>query len=481
MVSDDDFEGIGEAFPYDGQFVSDLEFIAKNVVALDGAAAYNKPTEELTNETAQISAAKKGENDERSISSSGSSISSSSNGSDSNNENEMSDVDSETEEVNVAVKDKRGKSKIAYDDGIELLDDEAVPSGPPRTKHEISELDAYQNNEEDSELTSMLLSSEDMSKLVSIGKISSTLLEDGVVVVKGDEGSNTVDEGSILFMMEGGKVLGRVREVFGPITAPFYVCPIIKTKMGGNGEGGSDTKGGQNGENGSSHDKHLQVGDVVSCLPSLEGTVFVSPAMLQELRAASRPTDASNLYDEEVDEGEAEYSDDEAERMARQAKKRERQDKNGKSKGKTGVFATNRTSRSSAGNGNTGANRHAQKPPPPANPPPAGDQGQNYPVPLYSNTMGNNYMHAQNIQAQMQMQAPNMQMGYPMQQHAIHMSGMPMMGYPQPPQGGQAGYTNMSPAMFMQQQQAPWPGFRGQSGMEGRQEKSKPVYKKKPI
>ena len=24
MVSDDDFEGIGEAFPYDGQFVSDL-------------------------------------------------------------------------------------------------------------------------------------------------------------------------------------------------------------------------------------------------------------------------------------------------------------------------------------------------------------------------------------------------------------------------------------------------------------------------
>lgn len=486
MSSDEGgFEGIGEAaFAYDGQFVSDLEFIAKNVVAENDAAAYNKPTEELTSETV-LSASNNKDEDDESVSSSSSSDS------DSKGDEEMGDASGhDGEEEHKATKKSKGSK--ADDEGIELLDDEAAPAGPPRTKHEVSELDAYETNaDQDSELQRVVLPSEDIENLVSIGEVSSILLEDGVVVVKGDETSHTVDEGSILFVMEGGGVLGRVREVFGPITAPFYVCPIIQVKNDNEGEGDTGVGDGDNeGSNASKSSKDLKVGDVVSCLPSLEGTVFVSPAMLQELRAASRPTDASNLYDEEVEEGEAEYSDDEAERIARQAKKKERQEK-GAQNSKGGASASAGVESRQRKQGGAAGSRRAQKPPPPANPPPPGAQGhgQGYAVPPYApygnNTASNNYMHAQHMQAQMQGNAG--MMGYPMQQ-GMPMMGGGAMGYPQMPQGGQGGYSHMSPALFMQQQQAPWPGFRsqatgtgtGQVG-KGRPQEKRPVYKRRPI
>lgn len=92
--------------------------------------------------------------------------------------------------------------------------DEEVPSaGPPRTKNELL-------RESPETIDQEVLPSDE--EIIPVGKVLYCISNEGVLVVQSDATSQPLNENSIL-CTKSRLVVGRVSEVFGPITAPYYV------------------------------------------------------------------------------------------------------------------------------------------------------------------------------------------------------------------------------------------------------------------
>ena len=76
------------------------------------------------------------------------------------------------------------------------------------------------------------------------------------------------------------------QQVFGPITQPYYTVRLPRS------------------EGALKADSLYASGNAVYFLPTHQSTAFVSPDMIRSLRLASKPTDASNMFDEELPEDE---------------------------------------------------------------------------------------------------------------------------------------------------------------------------------
>lgn len=124
-------------------------------------------------------------------------------------------------------------------------------------------------------------------KITSLGAIISMI--ENTVVVNSDVSGETrrLDSGSVL-CLANRTVIGVIAETFGPVPTPYY--SVRFTNMT------------EITEAGLSKGTHIYYSE--------EHAKYVFPQDLRRLKG----TDASNLHDEEVGEGDQEFSDDEAER-----------------------------------------------------------------------------------------------------------------------------------------------------------------------
>jgi H/ACA ribonucleoprotein complex non-core subunit NAF1 len=270
------------------------------------------------------------------------------------------------------------------------------------------------------------ITTEDITKLVCIGRVHMTTAVVGepvIIVVMSDVTTSPLYEGSLLLSKNGIK-LGRIHEVFGPVTQPCY---MIRQRL--------DTLP----EN---WQTEFVKGGFVYCSPQLESTSFVSPDMIRSIRNASKATDASNIFDEELPEDEQDFSDDEAEKAAKAAKKREK----------------NASRATGAGGGNKirvarSESTMAVAPPPP--PPPQQhynqqhqhQQYQQFPPQMAAGNYFNQAPHFAYTQQQMQYQQPPPHPQY--QQQHLYQQQQPQPQY-QPQYQQPQGFA------------PPWAGFAGQ-------------------
>ena len=242
-------------------------------------------------------------------------------------------------------------------------DGEETPANPPRTKNEIALEEPIQvlvDNEEDMEFLGLLnqkassdqptLGEKLQPSLILVGEVLYALPGTFTVVVEGsgedvNRDSQILNEGSILFR-EDGLVLGRIHEVFGPVTQPFYLVRldiVARLKAGdistvsetddGNLGSGLKKKVKQKNKNSEGGGPRVTEeaakgylakmeafpkGTRICCLPNHDSTAFVSSAMLKQIKQDSgKGCDASNVYDEEVPPEERDFSDDETEAAAK--------------------------------------------------------------------------------------------------------------------------------------------------------------------
>jgi rRNA processing protein Gar1 len=134
----------------------------------------------------------------------------------------------------------REKSKMIQAKAIECDEEaETVPSGPPRTKHEVVEN----------------LSATDFPKAIDVGKEKMELVgevmyrieEENAIVVQANIASVPLNEGSLL-CNQNGIVLGPIHEVFGPVVTPYY---IVRYRFHNNDKGQlkRDNRNGQKSKN----------------------------------------------------------------------------------------------------------------------------------------------------------------------------------------------------------------------------------------
>lgn len=91
-------------------------------------------------------------------------------------------------------------------------EEENIPVGPPRTRNELDDSVVGVDD--------VLLS--DKESLQPIGFVLYRIDVECTIVVQSMETISPLNEGSVL-CLQNRSVLGRVHEVFGPITAPFYI------------------------------------------------------------------------------------------------------------------------------------------------------------------------------------------------------------------------------------------------------------------
>ncbi|KAI8873768.1 NAF1-domain-containing protein [Ramicandelaber brevisporus] len=138
--------------------------------------------------------------------------------------------------------------------------------------------------------------------LTSLGKIKSIVDTTLVIETSPEYAQNAALDIGSLIALEDRRVLGRVYDTFGPVAQPLY---SIKYKSV------DDLKVATEGL---STDSDAAMPAVYYVPPM---ATFVDATELRKFKGS----DASNLYDEEVGEDEAEYSDDEMEAMMKKKKK----------------------------------------------------------------------------------------------------------------------------------------------------------------
>ncbi|WWC93063.1 uncharacterized protein L201_008028 [Kwoniella dendrophila CBS 6074] len=132
----------------------------------------------------------------------------------------------------------------------------------------------------------------------------------GTVVVRamqsrpGDIDEGWLEEGSVL-CWEDGRVLGVVHETFGPLTSPFYTIRLPPPPFP------------------YPSSESLIIGTKLYYCLNNNYKSFVN--MLKVRDPKFKGSDASNIYDEEIDENEIEFSDDELELQSKQSKKKNKQ------------------------------------------------------------------------------------------------------------------------------------------------------------
>ena len=129
---------------------------------------------------------------------------------------------------------------------------------------------------------------------VPLGRISSIV--DDLVVVKAHPNTAALDLDSVLFLDKGKRPLGKVFDVIGPVTSPFYCIRFNSIKH--------------------IKDKNITVESDVYCAPRTEHTSFVFVEQLRKMKGS----DASWKDDVEPQNEQVDFSDDEEERAARRTR-----------------------------------------------------------------------------------------------------------------------------------------------------------------
>ena len=208
----------------------------------------------------------------------------------SSSDSEDSEEDRETlyDEINAGI----GGDGSEYDD--EELKSGAIPSFP-KTKNEILPHELHK------EIKPIVL--EDEMTIEKVGAVMNLVDDSTVLVQTQDNGQAPLDQGSILCVLQGDKKtrlpLGSVDEIFGPIGKPLYVVRL--------------THGSDEAEE---LRKILKVNPSIDVYSVKEMAKVIDPNKLDR-----RGSDASNRYDEEVDDGEKDFSDDEEEARARRERR----------------------------------------------------------------------------------------------------------------------------------------------------------------
>lgn len=257
-------------------------------------------------------------------------------------------------------------------------EEQSVPVGPPRTKHELEEAISVLPS---TEAVDIDLSTE---RLKEVGKVLYRITHECSLVIQASYTTDPLDEGSLLFTAEG-RALGAVSEVFGPVTEPFYVVrwanpskemttssavsqPNNKNKRLKKQKNNSVDKREESKteklaadsevepvseeaatavEQDKTHTSEVEIttqegssadvvqpemsqekGEPLAALVAPDTSVWVSEKKCKFLMSAKvrqlmsgKGSDASNMFDEEPKEEELEFSDDEKEQQAKQQRK----------------------------------------------------------------------------------------------------------------------------------------------------------------
>lgn len=209
--------------------VSDLEFIASN--AADCTFDFNGQTSPELNialpppdlENDESSSDGDSEDDEGSVKMVAEKVVESSSSSDS----------SDSEEEVITKKQYNKQSKQIH--WLTEEEGEDMATGPLKTKNEIDEVVEPLDHSH--------IEIRDTADLTCIGEVMYRIDHECVVVIQADYTTSPLNEGSIICNIDG-KVLGKVQEIFGPITTPFYT---VRWKNAVAAGAGSNNKGGKGG------------------------------------------------------------------------------------------------------------------------------------------------------------------------------------------------------------------------------------------
>lgn len=214
---------------------------------------------------------------------------------DENNSDDDDDDDDDDEEDVLANNAFRQKLK----DLLTEEETENLPSGPPRTKHEVTDVDEV--IEPLPEIPREKLMNKDIFQY--IGDVLYKIDHERIIVVQAHvDNSQPLNEGSVL-VGENGELLGQIFEIFGPVTQPFY---LVKYKTPNSSEDTS-TKANEseNSTGGSSNNneskclyEHFSPGSKIFTVH--EYAMYLTAENLRAMRV--KGSDASNQYDEEVSE-----------------------------------------------------------------------------------------------------------------------------------------------------------------------------------
>jgi rRNA processing protein Gar1/rRNA maturation endonuclease Nob1 len=213
-------------------------------------------------------------------------------------ENEESDSESSASSLDENF--KKNKSKITSW-LTEEEEDGAATDGPPKTKHEIDaeELEKQQPQE----TPDYPLKIENLKLLARVGYVMYQIPSEHSIVIQADHTLTPLNESSLIANVEG-MVLGRVSEIFGPVTTPFYIvryripAPKQSKTIPNNNEEESTAPASSevNSEDQKSLPDHFSQGTVVFTTPS--HATFMTANIISTLKI--KGSDASNAFDEEV-------------------------------------------------------------------------------------------------------------------------------------------------------------------------------------
>lgn len=121
-----------------------------------------------------------------------------------------------------------------------------------------------------------------------------------LVIVEAFLNNPALDIDSVLFVDRGQRALGRIFDVFGPVTKPFYAIRFNNTKHILN--------------------FNVQIKEPVYCAPKTEYASYVLVSQLMQLKGS----DASWKHNNEPPQEFLDYSDDEAEKIAKKKRKQKK-------------------------------------------------------------------------------------------------------------------------------------------------------------
>ena len=252
---------------------------------------------------------------------------------DSNNDNDEDNIDDSSDDdrkkqynhivnggenkekaLNVKGGDKDNK---LFDFTIEELS--GYNAAPPRTKNELKSTQLNRN--EIGVCIGTNIAADDLDK---VGKIMYFIDDESIIVVQSGYTISPLAEGSILCTQEGIS-LGKIEEIFGPVTTPFYSIRWLtrqdisqikvkssavespeeedensesKVMEGVNNEGGILEKSEVTFLNDEQIKNAFPIGTAIF-VPKSHGK-YVSPQYIGEMIKYGKGSDASNIHDEEV-------------------------------------------------------------------------------------------------------------------------------------------------------------------------------------
>ena len=211
---------------------------------------------------------------------------------------------SEDSEDGIICNNNKTISKEGFDDWLLSEDEININTNTlPKTKNELDEI---------IETPHILHINPTTEKVLLIGSIISHIQSEYTIVIQGNHihtaSMKPLNEGSYL-CLENGQIIGKVHELFGPLTAPFYTVKynsnnnthnINKSSHKTNTDSEVATTMTGDGHNSDDNTKLLSIlntltiGTPIYCIETM--SEFIGPNHLKK----DKGTDASNLYDEEV-------------------------------------------------------------------------------------------------------------------------------------------------------------------------------------